>query len=63
MANVSGSQPEVQYCPKCKGNLVNIPREKMKSKGYMRKDGTVAQYTHTYQCKECGTAFEINQDR
>jgi uncharacterized protein with PIN domain len=63
MANLPGEQPDIQYCPKCKGSLVNIPREKMKSKGYVRKDGTVSQYTHTYRCKECGTTFEINQDR
>ena len=63
MANKSGSQPEIIYFPICKGNLMNIPRDKMKSNGYIRKDGTVSQYTHTYQCKECGNTFEINRDR
>lgn len=63
MANKTGPQPEILYCPMCKGVIVNIQREKMKSKGYVRNDGTVSQYTHTYQCKECGNKFEINQDR
>ena len=35
----------------------------MTSAGYKRKDGTVAKYTHTYECRECGTRFEINQQR
>jgi len=63
MANKPGVQPEIMYCPICKGNLSNVPREKMKSKGYTKKDGTVSQFTHTYQCDECGNIFEINQDR
>lgn len=63
MANRTGPQPEVLFCPKCKGELLNIPRVLMKSKGYVRKDGTVSQFTHTYKCKECGNTFEINQDR
>jgi uncharacterized protein with PIN domain len=63
MANRTGPQPEVLFCPTCKGELLNIPRVQMKSKGYVRKDGTVSQFTHTYKCKECGNTFEINQDR
>lgn len=63
MANLSGPQPKIKYCPICRGNLKNVPREKMKSKGYMRKDGSVAPYTHTYDCKICSTRFEINQDQ
>lgn len=63
MANISGKQPEVSFCPKCKGSLRNIPRSKMKSKGYVRKDGSVSEHTHTYECCACGTRFEINQDR
>ena len=62
MANRSGPQPDVNYCPKCKAALVNVPRNKMKSK-YVRKDGTVAEHTHTYECVACRNRFEINQDR
>lgn len=63
MANVPGPQPDVKFCPSCKGNLRNIPREEMKSRGYVRADGTVSEHTHTYQCESCGNTFEINQDR
>ncbi|WP_026395193.1 hypothetical protein [Acetobacterium malicum] len=63
MANKTGSQPYIMFCPICKGDLVNIPRNEMKSKGYIRKDGTVSQFTHTYECKAYGNTFEINQDR
>lgn len=63
MANLSGPQPKIKYCPICKGNLKNVPREKMKSKGYIRKDGSAAPHTHTYDCKICSARFEINQDQ
>jgi len=63
MANLSGPQPDVKFCPKCKGNLENVPREKMISRGYRRKDGSVAEHTHTYECMGCATRFEINQSR
>lgn len=63
MANKTGPQPKIKFCPICKGDLQNIPREKMKSKGYVRKDGTVSEHTHTYDCLLCGNRFEINQDR
>lgn len=63
MANRTGPQPEVLFCPTCKEKLFNIPRGQMKSKGYVRKDGSVSQFTHTYKCKKCGNSFEINQDR
>lgn len=63
MANLSGEQPDVQYCPKCKEKLRNIPRSEMRSRGYIRKDGTVAEETHTYECTVCKCRFEINQDR
>jgi hypothetical protein len=65
MANVPGSQPDVKFCPACKANLENVPREKMTSRGYVRSNGTVSSYTHTYVCtnRGCGKKFEINQDR
>lgn len=63
MANKPGAQPDIKYCPKCKGELRNIPRSEMKSKGYIRKDGTASEHTHTYECIVCNTRFEINQDR
>ena len=64
MANIPGPQPDVRFCPACKEDLGNVPREKMVSRGHVRKDGTVSPYTHTYICKniKCGK-FEINQDR
>jgi hypothetical protein len=63
MANVTGPQPDVLYCPCCKGGLRNVSRAEMKSRGYVRSDGTVSEDTHTYDCKSCGARFEINQDR
>lgn len=63
MANISGPQPDVIYCPACKGDLVNIPRDQMQSPGHTRADGTVALDTHTYQCAVCQRRFEINQAR
>jgi len=63
MANKPGPQPDVKHCPKCMGDLINIPRDKMKSRGYIGKDGTVSEHTHTYKCPVCTQRFEINQDR
>lgn len=63
MANVSGQQPDIKFCPVCKSALVNVPRDKMTSPGYRRKDGTVSEHTHTYDCKLCKNRFEINQQR
>jgi len=57
--NKSGPQPDVMFCPKCKGKLRNIPSNEMPP----RKDAPP--HTHTYKCenKECGERFEINQHR
>lgn len=44
-------------------DLRNVPRSEMRSKAHTRKDGTVSEYTHTYECSSCKTRFEINQDR
>ncbi|POZ51263.1 hypothetical protein AADEFJLK_02709 [Methylovulum psychrotolerans] len=65
MANESGPQNDVKYCPACKGTLRNIPREEMTSRGHIRADGTVSPHTHTYQCidQNCNIRFEINQQR
>jgi uncharacterized protein with PIN domain len=63
MANQTGLQLDIKYCPICKAEINNVPRNKMKSKGYVRKDGTVSSETHTYECLSCGNRFEINQDR
>lgn len=63
MANKPSLQPDIKYCPICKEELRNVLRSEMKSKGYVRKDGTVSEHTYTYQCKKCGNKFEINQDR
>lgn len=63
MANLTGDQPDVIFCPSCKGDLQNIPRSAMRSRGYTRADGTIAQDTHTYECRACQRRFEINQAR
>lgn len=63
MANISGKQSDVRYCPACQKELRNVPRCEMKSRGYTRADGTVSPETHTYICSGCGRGFEINQDR
>ncbi len=63
MANIPGPQPNIKFCPVCNDALVNVPREKMKTKGYRRKDGSVSEHTHTYDCIKCRNRFEINQDR
>ena len=63
MANVPGIQPDIKHCPICKKEIRNVLRSEMKSKGYIRKDGTASEYTHTYHCENCDIRFEINQDR
>ena len=63
MANITGPQLDIKFCPVCKLDLENVPREKMISPGYRRKDGTVSEHTHTYYCKSCENRFEINQHR
>lgn len=63
MVNLTGPQPDIKFCPVCRGCLRNIPRNEMRSGGYVRRDGTVAEHTHTYECNSCHTRFEINQER
>ena len=63
MANEPGIQSDIKYCSICKGELRNVLRSEMKSKGYRRKDGTVSEYTHIYHCNNSDNRFEINQDR
>ena len=63
MANIPRPQPNIKYCPVCKSEVVNVPRNKMKSRGYVRKDGAFSEDTHTYHCAKCNNRFEINQDR
>ena len=63
MANIPGPQPDIQFCPSCRGGLRNIPRNEMRSPGHVRADGTVSEHTHTYECTECHSRFEINQAR
>jgi uncharacterized protein with PIN domain len=64
MANVRGPQPEVKYCPRCKGDMRNVPRAEMRSGGHRsRIDGSVSPHTHTYECVSCHTRFEINQNQ
>jgi uncharacterized protein with PIN domain len=63
MANLPGPQHDIRFCPSCKANLRNVPRGEMKSRGYVRPDGTVSPHTHTYECESCNRKFEINQDR
>jgi len=63
MANLPGPQPDVQFCPACGDSLQNVPREEMRSKGYIRRDGSVANDTHTYECTSCTKRFEINQEQ
>lgn len=64
MANISGSQADVQFCQKCKGTLRNAPRHEMKS-NLRRPDSTGAEHTHTSECtnRSCKKRFEIDQDR
>jgi uncharacterized protein with PIN domain len=63
MANLRGPQPDVKYCPFCKATLRNVARHEMKSPGHVDADGTVSEYTHTYQGIACENRFEINHDR
>jgi len=63
MANLPGRQHDVKFCPFCKASLRNVPRGEMKSRGYVRPDGTVSSDTHTYECESCNRRYEINQDR
>ncbi len=62
MANKPGIQPDIKFCPFCKGDLRNVPRSEMKSRS-KRKDGSLSEFTHTYECHICDKRFEINQDR
>ena len=48
MANKTGHQPDIKYCSIRKEDFKDVSKDKMKSKGYIRKDGTVSQHTHTY---------------
>lgn len=63
MANLTGPQPDIKFCPVCGGKVKNVPRSQMVSSGHKRKDGSVSPHTHTYQCADCGKRFEINQAR
>jgi hypothetical protein len=65
MANVTGLQPDIKYCPICKGCLTIVKREDMVSAGYVSvKTGLVAEHTHTYKCgADSDHKFEINQAR
>ena len=63
MANIPGPQSDIKFCPICKSDLENVLRSDMKSKGYVRKDGSVSEHTHTYDCANCRNRFEINQER
>jgi uncharacterized protein with PIN domain len=62
MANISGPQNDVKYCPACKADLSNVPRDKMKTR-VTNRGGDVPRFTHTYICSRCKKKFEINQDR
>ena len=37
MGNFSGPQPDIKYCPIYKADVLNVPKHKMKSKGYVKK--------------------------
>jgi uncharacterized protein with PIN domain len=63
MANIPGPQPQVQHCPVCTGQLRNLRRDELPSRGYRRVDGTISEDTHSYLCTDCGERFEINQQR
>lgn len=63
MANRRGPQPDIKFCPVCKSDLKNVPRDKMLSPGHRGADGTVSEHTHTYECEACKNRFEINQRR
>lgn len=65
MANITGPQPDIRYCPVCRGTLRNLERNELPSRGYVRRDGTVAEHTHSYECTsdDCHHRFEINQAR
>jgi transposase-like protein len=45
----SGPQPDVKYCPNCKGSLVNV-----------NSRNQVVPDSHRYECKDCKKEFEIN---
>jgi len=45
----SGPQPQVKYCPCCKGDVHPIASRKQP-----------AATSHTYNCSKCGKTFEIN---
>lgn len=62
MANVSGPQPDVQFCPYCRESMLNVPRHKMKTSVKNMSD-EVPHHTHTYNCLKCGRTYEINQHR
>jgi uncharacterized protein with PIN domain len=62
MANISGPQRDVRYCPACRAGLINVPRDKMKTR-VVNRSGDVPLSTHTYVCSQCKKKFEINEDR
>lgn len=60
--NEKAIQSDIKFCPVCRSNFRNGPRLEMKSPGYIRKDGSVSEHKHTYECEKCNVRFEINQD-
>lgn len=65
MANISGSQPNIKFCPFCTSPLNNVKRVDMISSGYEKADGSVSKETHTYDCTndDCKKRFNIHEKR
>lgn len=45
----TGLQPQVMYCPTCKGDIRPVPTNQNDAKD-----------AHNYQCRVCDRIFEIN---
>ena len=58
----SKPRPKIKFCPSCKGDLINVPKDEMKSSRDTETDRTASLNIHIYACHICDLRFEVNQD-
>jgi hypothetical protein len=63
MTKTPNPEIDIKYCPFCRESIYNVPRHAMKSRGYIRKDGSISEFTNTYDCMTCKRRFDIKPRR